>query len=568
MNPRLLVLPALVSLLGATTPDLRHTFFSRKGSWMTLIPTNKPGTLRLYFARQKEEEGHWLDLAFQLDGKPRALALTAHPSHLALNAGGTAAPKAKIYVAGPREVVVDAEGLGLAVHSVKKGLDLAALKPIGPNAWEAPCGDWTLRIERLAGSDLLPTAQFLPMTGRLRLTFRIYRGVRPASLKVDPAKDLAAIDTDWQLWKHRMPAVAPERQALAEAAWWNLWSLHTPTDVQFPTETVLVAKADMNGVWPWDHCFVTLGLGLTDLQGAWNQFLIPFLNADANGQLPDQMLPEDTYRGCTKPPIHGWTLQRLMARHAIPRPWLEDFYPRLTAWTEFWFRHRMTPSGLPAYGGEHSGWESGWDNATVLGDKKARYIAPDLQAYLVLQMEALSQVAQRLGKIEEAHVWRTRADEHQARMMAQLWNGHSFVVRAMDGPEPDPEPSSLLPLMPLILGERLDKAVFAALAARLEACFLTPVGPATEDPLSPAYRPDGYWRGPVWAPTTLILADGLRRGGRPDLAKEIARRFSDTVQRAGGHYENYDSLSGAPLRCKGFAWTSAVDLVFMHDYLR
>ena len=31
--------------------------------------------------------------------------------------------------------------------------------------------------------------------------------------------------------------------------------------------------------------------------------------------------------------------------------------------------------------------------------------------------------------------------------------------------------------------------------------------------------------------------------------------------------ENYDALTGEGLRTRGFAWTSAVDLLLMHQYL-
>jgi glycogen debranching enzyme len=42
---------------------------------------------------------------------------------------------------------------------------------------------------------------------------------------------------------------------------------------------------------------------------------------------------------------------------------------------------------------------------------------------------------------------------------------------------------------------------------------MTPAGLATELPSSPHYEADGYWRGPVRAPATILVEDGLRRGG-------------------------------------------------------
>lgn len=63
-----------------------------------------------------------------------------------------------------------------------------------------------------------------------------------------------------------------------------------------------------------------------------------------------------------------------------------------------------------------------------------------------------------------------------------------------------------------------DWKAFRAKAERiandLEQRFLTPFGLATEDPTSQLYAPNGYWRGPIWAPTTYLLVDGVRRGGR------------------------------------------------------
>lgn len=574
-----LTLLTILFILAAATPpavamtiDLRHTFFSRKGSWMTLFPTERPGTLRLFFARIKEDQGNLLDLTALVQGVARPMALTAMPSHLALSAGGASAPKARIYCAGVCEIVLDAEDMDFGLVSVKTSLDLAKMRKLDEQTLSVGFDNWMLRIELSQGTAHESAANgwiLTPRQGRLLVAFRLHQGPAPERLQPLPERDIAAIAADWTVWLKRMPSVLPEQLDMARAAWWNLWSLYAPKGGEFVTDAVLMAKADMNSFWPWDNCFVALALGLTDLPDAWDQLLLPFRNADANGQLPDQMLPGDVFRGCTKPPIHGWTLMRLMDRHPISDSMLREFYPMLVAWNEFWFRQRDTDgNGIPAYSSKHSGWESGWDNASVLPDPKQAYEAPDLQAYLVLQMKALARVAAKLGKTKDAENWDKRATEHLQRLQSEFWNGRSFVVKAVGGPAPDPDPTSLLPLMPLVLGEWLDKDIFQILAQRLESRFLTPIGPATEDPMSPRYLPDGYWRGPVWAPTALLLADGLRRGGRTDLAREIARRFCDTVDRAGGHYENYDSLSGKGLRCRGFAWTSAVDLVFRHDYLR
>jgi len=559
-----------LALRGEAPVDLRHTFFSRRDSWIALHPAERPATLRYVFSRMLEEKGPWLDLTFLADGKVRPAAITAAPNRVMVSCGGSEAPHAQAYLLGAFDAVIEGWNMDIDLTSVKPGLSLGKPTPLAPGCYAMDVEGWTLEIQLLQGRmELGEKAWHLRADkGRLQAAFRMHRGPSPGLLSPKPAEDLAAIAQDWELFRVRMPEVPAERRPMAEAAWWNLWSLYAPPDTHFPTAAVLVAKADMNAVWPWDHCFPALALGRTDLQAGLDQFLLPFLNADEYGQLPDETSPDFIYRGVTKPPIHGWALMKLMDWHPFSKAQLEMIYPRLQKWTEFWFTRRdLNHNGIPEYGGEHSGWESGWDNASGLGDKKAAYESPDLQAYLVLQMKALARVARGLERETEAAAWDRRAEAHLQLLMARFWNGRHFVVRKVGQEAVDAEPTSLLNLMPLVLGEHLDKAVFKLLAEELEGRFLTPYGPATEDPSSPHYQSDGYWRGPIWAPTTYLLADGLRRGGRPDLAREIARRFCDLVVRAGGHYENYDSLSGQGLRCRGFAWTSAVDLLLMHEYL-
>ena len=93
------------------------------------------------------------------------------------------------------------------------------------------------------------------------------------------------------------------------------------------------------------------------------------------------------------------------------------------------------------------------------------------------------------------------------------------------------------------------------LADRIEA-HLTPYGLATELPASPHYRPDGYWRGPIWAPATVLIEDGLRRGGHHRLADEISARFRALCEKH-GFAENFDALTGTGLRDRAYTWTAA-----------
>jgi glycogen debranching enzyme len=87
---------------------------------------------------------------------------------------------------------------------------------------------------------------------------------------------------------------------------------------------------------------------------------------------------------------------------------------------------------------------------------------------------------------------------------------------------------------------------------------------ATELPSSKHYTSDGYWRGPIWAPCTMIAVDGLTQLGERKLAREIAGRFCRLCAKS-AFAENFDALTGAPLRDTAYTWTSSVFLVLANS---
>jgi glycogen debranching enzyme len=142
--------------------------------------------------------------------------------------------------------------------------------------------------------------------------------------------------------------------------------------------------------------------------------------------------------------------------------------------------------------------------------------------------------------------------------MLQLWTGQQFAARAA-GTQRTWTSASLLDLMPIVLAGELPEQVREALVQRIRA-HLTPYGLATELPTSPHYESDGYWRGPIWAPATILIEDGLRRGGSGELADEISSRFRALCERS-GFAENFDALTGAGLRDRAYTWTASAYLI-------
>jgi Trehalase len=361
-------------------------------------------------------------------------------------------------------------------------------------------------------------------------------------------------------------AVAPWRTGetpAAELAAYLLWSSTVRPSGFLGRPGVLMSKHWMNKVWSWDHCFNALALAPGAPGLAIDQFQLPFDHQDPSGALPDSVTHSEILYNFVKPPIHGWAFGLL--RRALPRELtreeLDETYRRLAAWTEFWLTTRRAPgSPLPHY--QH-GNDSGWDNATAF-DPERLVESADLPAFLILQLRQVAALAAELGHDADAERWRTAADRLQSDTIALLWRGDRFHTRGVVSGR-DWHTDGLLDLMPIVLGADLPGEIADALAARI-AAHLTEFGLATELPGSPHYRSDGYWRGPIWAPSTVLIENGLRRAGHTAPADEISARFRALCERS-GFAENFDALTGAGLRDRAYTWTASAYLLLAADHV-
>ncbi|WP_246852710.1 amylo-alpha-1,6-glucosidase [Naasia sp. SYSU D00948] len=363
-------------------------------------------------------------------------------------------------------------------------------------------------------------------------------------------------------WLEGAPPAPSHLAEARELAAYVTWSSLVGRSGHLRRPSMYMSKNWMVNVWSWDHCFNALALR-DRLVLARDQLLTIFDHQSRHGNLPDSINDGTRTYTFTKPPVHGWALLRLLERGSVGESWLREAYPPLASWTEWWLRERVAPGRrLPHY---YHGNDSGWDNSTVFA-AGVPVESPELAAFLVLQTEALAIVAGKLGDDEAARRWTETSSGLQAALLDELWTGDRFLARSALTGEAVPSESLQL-LLPLVLGRRLPREVFGAAVERLRTGgFLTEHGPATEAVSSPLYEPDGYWRGPIWAPSTLLLVDGLRDGGELELARGIAEGFCAMVAES-GMAENFDAVTGAGLRDRAYSWTASVFLVLASDYL-
>jgi glycogen debranching enzyme len=239
----------------------------------------------------------------------------------------------------------------------------------------------------------------------------------------------------------------------------------------------------------------------------------------------------------------------------LPNSDVGQTYRRLALWTRYWLDQRRAPGSELAH--YHHGNDSGWDNASTFDEQRVVESA-DLAAFLVLQMRELAVLAPLAGEPHAAGSWSVQADRMLTTMIATLWTGKRFAARMTETGH-NRTGASLLELMPIVLGELLPREIHTALAEQIRE-HLTPHGLATELPSSPHYEPDGYWRGPIWAPATILVEDGLRRAGHTSLADEISQRFRALCETS-GFAENFDALTGEGQRDRAYTWTASGYLI-------
>ena len=369
------------------------------------------------------------------------------------------------------------------------------------------------------------------------------------------------MEKDFQDFLTGMPVLPAPYENMGHMAAFLNWSSLVRPDGFLKREAMYMSKNWMTNVWSWDHCFNALALSYRNPRLAWDEFMIMADYQDASGRLPDSISDSKIIWNYCKPPVHGWTLRRMLRHMTLTPVQTQDAYDFLEKWTLWWMNYRRM-DGLYYY---NHGNDSGWDNSTAFS-LLPPVATPELQADMIVQMQVLHDLALRLDMPDKAARWQHEAQAHLDLFLKKCFrNNLPVAIRCATGEIVESE--SLLPYEVLVLGKDLPQPIRQAILDVLKSDrFLTGHGFATESPASPLYRSNGYWRGPIWAPSTMLLADGLEQCGEADFAREIARRFADMVCMS-GFAENFDAQTGEGLCDLAYTWTASVAVVLARDYL-
>jgi glycogen debranching enzyme len=552
------------------TFDIMRFPFSYYGSWNSIrIPK---GEEELFFCNHHSTGGNLFPLLLLKDGEVVAPEISVTPSLLTLTHGDA---KVEICFENTKTFRVRGEGIGFRLGRKDLmyycGENLFAInKP-----WDA-----RYQVEIIKGSgelrQLVPTQPVYPKVleivpdadGRWELAIDKFCStwVRPERPGFDEC--LSATAKNFEDFLAAMPAVRPQDEDARRLATYVNWATTVEPCGLVKRPSLLMSKFWMSSIWSWDHAFNAMALAAGHPGLSLDQMLTMVDHQDEFGCFPDSVKDQAITYNFSKPPVHGWAFSEML--EGMPETPSDEvmrtMYDSLSAQADWWMEHRVLGPGCGVSGEENGyrdlpyylhGNDSGWDNSTMFSHG-VPLVAPDLSALLVIQMDVLAELAEALGQADEAAGWKTRADGLYELFMKELWLGDHFVARlGLDGTVI--ESQSLIPWLPIILGKRLPEDVRGYLKKGIEG-HLTDWGLATEKVDSPKYVADGYWKGPIWAPSTFIAVTGLDRCGFTDLADDVSEKFCKMCEKS-GFPENFDAVTGEPLRCPAYTWTASVFLL-------
>ncbi len=341
------------------------------------------------------------------------------------------------------------------------------------------------------------------------------------------------------------------------------WSAYVAPRGFLTRSAMLMSKNHMTSIWSWDHCFNAIALSYKNPLAAWEQFMLMFDYQDESGRLPDSVNDSKIIWNYVKPPIHGWSLMKMLKNGMeLSEKQLMDALSAMEKQTKWWLKCRdFDGDGLAEY---VHGNDSGWDNSTAFSAVPP-ICTPDLQAFLIVQTDALSVLSGRLGMTDKSAEWKRKSDSLLNAYISRCFKDGLPIAFQTGGSQV--ENDSLLLYLGLILGDRLPRYIRQNMLQRVKTGgFMTDHGFATESTFSQLYRADGYWRGPIWAPSTVILCDGLSKCGETELARQTAQRFLEICSTS-GFAENFNAITGEGLRDRAYTWTASGAFILAKEYL-
>jgi glycogen debranching enzyme len=198
-----------------------------------------------------------------------------------------------------------------------------------------------------------------------------------------------------------------------------------------------------------------------------------------------------------------------------------------------------------------------------------RFVVADVLVNAVYSenQRVLADLLAQAGDDASAAEVRAGAERTATALVGRCWSEADHDFHALAGRAGHSLPGgSVAGLVPLLLVD-FPEPIAARIVERLEdetkfgAPFPIPSVTRSDPAFSPRPVDNLLWRGPTWVNTNWLVARGLRRRHRADLARRIEDASLALVERS-GFREYYNPLTGAGYGSRDHAWSAlALDML-------
>ena len=375
---------------------------------------------------------------------------------------------------------------------------------------------------------------------------------------------LAAAQARWDRWFAAVPPVAESYTDQYLFAWWIMANNLLSPRGHLHYEAMVPSKMHYIGVWQWDAYFHALAFRHVDIELARNQLRVMLDHQLPNGMIPDAIYDEGVIThletpvaaAVTKPPVAAWVAMKL--HETVPdMAFLREIYDPLVRWNAWWLNlNDDDRDGIVQYNHPYS---SGLDDSP-LWDGGMPVESPELNTYVIVQMESLAKMAHLLGREADAAEWDRRRRTLARRLVDHFYDPQAGLFWATKAHVPISvrTPFNLYPLWTGLLDEEIVRRLIDHLTDPRE--FWTAYPLPTVAHSDPQFNGEQMWRGPTWVNINYIFTEALHRCGRHDLARELRRRTLEMVMLHDDIYEYYNPDTGAvpPSAAPIFGWSAAL----------
>lgn len=363
----------------------------------------------------------------------------------------------------------------------------------------------------------------------------------------------------------KMPKVAKCYEDAHKLAAYLCWSGSVNARGYLKRESIFMTKNILCFVWAYESWLVAAGLCDTDINLAYDQLMTMLDSQDELGGIPNFKGDGLESYEASMPPNLGWIVGKIMEKVNFSKDQLDEIYHKMRDYTYFYLNHMDEKGeGIFEY---HHGYDACGDDDTVFRNE-LNVSCPDLTTLMALQMDCLSNLAEKLDKKVEAVQWKQLSERSVKGLIQNLFdeNGLPFARNNITG-ERIYAKSPIL-FTPLMLGERLPKRIRDAIINELKTKqYITPYGLASEELDSEYYQAEGFFRGPVWFTMVLTTIEGLIQCDEEEMAQDLVIKYCNLVKN-GGCAECYNAQTGMPLNNRGYVSTAGTFLILVHYYLK